>query len=96
MRPGQQPCAPPFAGQQEFEAPFSVNKMAVFFVFFFRIFMFSFSFLYPKLTRTYTVRTGLFSCPAVLLFAPCERTPIDDDAENAEIRLLEACIPLSI
>ena len=25
-----------------------------------------------------------------------ERTPIDDDAENAEIRPLEACIPLSI
>ena len=28
---------------------------------------------YPKLTRAYTVRTGLFECPAVLLFAP--RTP---------------------
>ena len=27
--------------------------------------------LYPKLTRAYTVRTGLFECPAVLLFAPC-------------------------
>ena len=26
---------------------------------------------YPKLTRAYTVRTGLFRCPAVLLFAPC-------------------------
>ena len=26
---------------------------------------------YPKLTRAYTVRTGLFECPAVLLFAPC-------------------------
>ena len=25
-----------------------------------------------------------------------ERTPIDGDAENAEIRLLEACIPLLI
>ena len=25
---------------------------------------------YPKLTRAYTVRTGLFSCPAVLLFTP--------------------------
>ena len=25
-----------------------------------------------------------------------ERTPIDDDAEKAEIRPLEACIPLSI
>ena len=27
--------------------------------------------IYPKLTRAYTVRTGLFECPAVLLFAPC-------------------------
>ena len=26
---------------------------------------------YPKLTRAYTVRTELFECPAVLLFAPC-------------------------
>ena len=26
----------------------------------------------------------------------CERTPIDDDAENAGIRLPEACIPLSM
>ena len=53
--------------------------------------------MHPKLTRAYTVRTGLFPCPAVLLFAPCaERAPIDDDAENAEIRPLEACIPLSI
>ena len=53
--------------------------------------------LYPKLTRAYTVRTGLFECPAVLLFAPCtEHKPIDDDAENAEIRPLEACIPLLI
>ena len=26
---------------------------------------------YPKLTRAYTVRAGLFPCPAVLLFAPC-------------------------
>ena len=25
---------------------------------------------YPKLTRAYTVRTELFECPAVLLFAP--------------------------
>ena len=52
---------------------------------------------YPKLARAYTVRTGLFECPAVLLFAPCtEHKPIDDDAENAGIRLPEACIPLSI
>ncbi len=26
---------------------------------------------YPKLTRAYTVRTELFPCPAVLLFALC-------------------------
>ena len=26
--------------------------------------------LYPQLTRAHTVRTGLFQCPAVLLFAP--------------------------
>ena len=26
---------------------------------------------YPQLTRAHTVRTGLFQCPAVLLFAPC-------------------------
>ena len=36
-----------------------------------------FRFYCSKLTRAYTVRTGLFECPAVLLFAPCtfERTP---------------------
>ena len=30
-----------------------------------------FRFYCAKLTRAYTVRTGLFECPAVLLFAPC-------------------------
>ena len=30
-----------------------------------------FRFYCSKLTRAYTVRTGLFECPAVLLFAPC-------------------------
>ena len=60
-----------------------------------------FDYCYPQLTRAHTVRTGLFQRPATLLFAPRtsstrRSTPIDDDAEPAGIRPLEACVSLSI
>ena len=41
---------------------------------------------YPELTRVYTVRTGLFECPAVLLFPPCTSSTRPSGALQVQLK----------